>query len=237
MLVLLPSAYRGAEDFDFLAARLALGGFRVIRPQPRGIGASQGPTENISLYDFADDVAAVLSKAGSGPAVIVGHAYGNWVARAVAVRHPAKVRAVVLLAAGKKGPVPPDLVEAIASSADHSRPESERLAALRRAFFAPNSDPRGYLTGWHPAIRDMQRRAAAAIKQSEWWHAGGKPILEVQAQFDPFLPVDHQDDLRRELGSQVKVVRIAGASHALVPEQPEAVAQAIMAYVRQVEVP
>jgi hypothetical protein len=39
-LVLLPSRGRGQEDFDDLAARLAQAGYRVLRPEPRGIGGS-----------------------------------------------------------------------------------------------------------------------------------------------------------------------------------------------------
>ena len=41
-VVLLPSLGRGAEDFDPIAERLADAGYRVLRPQPRGIGRSEG---------------------------------------------------------------------------------------------------------------------------------------------------------------------------------------------------
>src|SRR5690349_9149012 len=43
VIVLLPSLGRGAEDFDEIAERIAAAGFRVIRPEPRGIGRSAGP--------------------------------------------------------------------------------------------------------------------------------------------------------------------------------------------------
>ena len=42
-IVLLPSLGRGVADFDPIAERLAAAGFRVLRPQPRGIGQSTGP--------------------------------------------------------------------------------------------------------------------------------------------------------------------------------------------------
>src|SRR5690606_15984480 len=44
-IVLLPSRGRGAEDFDPLVPFLQQKGYQVIRPEPRGIGKSQGPTE------------------------------------------------------------------------------------------------------------------------------------------------------------------------------------------------
>ena len=44
-LVVLPSYIRdGGEDYDDLTLRLVAEGGRVLRPQPRGIGASTGPS-------------------------------------------------------------------------------------------------------------------------------------------------------------------------------------------------
>jgi len=59
VIVLLPSLGRGASDFEPIAARLAGAGYRVLRPQPRGIGQSRGPLTGIDLHDYASDVAAV----------------------------------------------------------------------------------------------------------------------------------------------------------------------------------
>lgn len=56
----MPSLSRGARDFDVVADYLAKSGFKVIRPEPRGINGSTGPLENLTLHDFAADVALVL---------------------------------------------------------------------------------------------------------------------------------------------------------------------------------
>src|SRR5262249_43717710 len=56
-IVLLPSLGRGAEDFNDIAASLAGAGYRVLRPQPRGIGASRGAWDGVKLEDLAADVA------------------------------------------------------------------------------------------------------------------------------------------------------------------------------------
>ncbi len=92
-LVLLPSRGRGAEDFDDAARRLAAAGYRVLRPQPRGIGRSTGPMKDITLHDLGNDAAAVIRDQAKQPVVIVGHAFGNWVARTTSVDHPELVRA------------------------------------------------------------------------------------------------------------------------------------------------
>src|SRR5213592_4783806 len=83
-IVLLPSLGRGAADFDPIAARLAAGGFRVLRPQPRGIGRSRGPMTGIDLADLSGDIGAVIEHDRNGAAFVVGHAFGNRVARMLA---------------------------------------------------------------------------------------------------------------------------------------------------------
>src|SRR5437868_13535372 len=77
VIVMLPSLGRSGRDYDVVAARLAAEGFRVLRPEPRGIGRSKGPMENLSVHDFAADVAAVVEHENKGPVVVVGHAWGN----------------------------------------------------------------------------------------------------------------------------------------------------------------
>src|SRR5580658_4119072 len=89
LVVLIPSLGRGASDFDDLGSRLAAAGYLAAAIDPRGIGASEGPMEGATLWDYADDVAAVVAALSpQAPAVLVGHAFGNRVVRATAARHP-----------------------------------------------------------------------------------------------------------------------------------------------------
>jgi pimeloyl-ACP methyl ester carboxylesterase len=229
LIVLLPSRGRDSEDYDEVAQGLAQAGFRVLRPQPRGIGKSSGSLQNLTLHDYARDVAAVIRHYG-GPAVIVGHAYGNWVARMTAVDHPALVRGVVIAAAAAKK-YPPELSIAVTKSGDPSLPKEERLKYLRGTFFATGNDPTIWLDGWHPQASESQRLAGLATRQEEWWSAGTVPLLDLQADNDPFHPIEKMNELKDELGERVTVAVIRNASHALLPEQPKAVVEAIVAWV------
>ena len=181
-------------------------------------------------FGFARDIAAVIRHYG-GPAVIVGHAYGNWVARMTAVDHPQLVRGVVIAAAAAKK-YPPELSVAVTKSGDMSLPKEERLKYLRGTFFAPGSDPTIWLDGWHADASEAQRIAALATRQAEWWSAGTVPLLDLQADNDPFHPIERMNELKDELGSRVTVAVIRNASHALLTEQPKAVVEAIVAWVR-----
>jgi pimeloyl-ACP methyl ester carboxylesterase len=229
--VLLPSLARDSEDYDPVAAGLAAAGLRVLRPQPRGIARSSGPLAGVSLHDFARDISEVIERLGDGRAVIVGHAYGNWVARMTAVDHPQRVRGVVIAAAAARQ-YAPELTVAINQAGDAKLPDEERLAALRFAFFAPGNDPALWLTGWHPEIRDSQRAAAAAVAQAEWWSGGQAPLLDLQAEQDPFRPRAKANEMKDEFGDRVTVAVIPNASHALMPEQPKAVVDALVAWIR-----
>ena len=236
LVVLLPSRGRAAEDFDEVAAGIAKAGFRVLRPQPRGAGRSYGPMQDLSLHDFARDTAAVIRNEGGGPAVIVGHAFGNWVARMTAVDHPRLVRGVVIVAAAAKAyPAGFEganaLSEAVRKSGDPALSDAERLHYLRIAFFAPGSDASVWLKGWYPGVDEAQFAAGRATKQSEWWPGGTVPLLDLQAALDPFKPRAMMNEIKEEFGERATIVVIPNASHALLPEQPAAVVEAIVAWI------
>jgi pimeloyl-ACP methyl ester carboxylesterase len=234
-LVMLPSLGRdGYDDFDAVAVRLAADGLTVLRPQPRGIGASRGPMEGTSLHHLAADIAAVIRAEGAGRAVILGHAFGHFVARMAAVDFPDLVRGVILAAAAAKH-YAPEVAATPRRAGDLAAPEGDRLAALRLGFFAPGHDPRPWLHGWHPATQRMQIdcREKQGVAQSDWWHAGAAPMLELIPAADPFKPRDKWGELRAEFGGRVEAVVIENASHALFPEQPQAVADAILRWVAE----
>jgi pimeloyl-ACP methyl ester carboxylesterase len=231
LIVLLPSLGRGAEDFDEIAWRLALAGFRVLRPQPRGIGESKGALAGITLHDYTDDVAAVIEAANGGPAFVVGHAFGNRVARLLATTRSDLVRAVGLIAANVgRDPSPPKVREAIKASADLSLPDDKRLAALQFAFFAPGNDAHAWLAGWHPGVLAAERVAGDKTPREEDYASGHAPVLYLQPDHDPLGRIEDAQEYKRALGDRVTVVIIANASHAVVTEQPRAVATELIKY-------
>jgi pimeloyl-ACP methyl ester carboxylesterase len=233
-LVLLPSSSRDSEDFDEISEMFVTAGFRVLRPQPRGMCGSTGPMDGLTLHDYARDVAVVIERLAGGSAFVLGHAFGQWIGRCVAADSPALVRGVILAAAAAKS-ADPALREQLAKCVDTSLPDAVRLAALQVAFFAPGHDPSSWLGNWHPVASKSQRAASAATPQQEWWGAGSAPVLDMQAEFDPWRPAGTRNGIRDDLGAdRVTVVVIANASHALIPEQPDAVVRAVRDWTRTI---
>jgi pimeloyl-ACP methyl ester carboxylesterase len=237
VIVLLPSLARDSEEFDPVAERLAAAGFRVLRPQPRGYGGSVGPMTNITLHDFARDVAAVIQhdnaqRKTDAPAILAGHAFGHFVAKMTAVDFPQLVRAVILIGAAQKQPNP-EVQKSVTIATDPSQPEAERLKHLKLVFFAPGNDPKSWLTGFHAEVRAAEMIARDATPQQEYWSAGSAPILDIQGASDPYRPKSSSNELVAEFGARrVSVVIIPHSAHAVIVEQPRLVADAIVKYAR-----
>src|ERR1035438_174941 len=233
-IILLPSLGRDSNEFDPVAARIAAAGFRVLRPQPRGYGRSSGPMLNLTLHDLARDVAAVIQHENAGPAILAGHAFGHFVAKMTAVDYPDLVRAVILIGAAQRTPNPA-VQRSVAIATDPSQPEAERLKHLKLVFFAPGNDPKPWLTGFHADVRAAEIVARDATPQQEYWSAGTAPLLDIQGANDPYRPLSSSDELVKEFGpKRVSVVVIPHAAHAIVVEQPRAVADAILKYAKSI---
>jgi pimeloyl-ACP methyl ester carboxylesterase len=232
LLVLLPSLGRDSEEFDALAAAVARSGFRVLRPRPRGFGRSVGPMDKLTLRDFAADIAAVIKSQNAGPAIVAGHAYGHFIAKMTATEYPDVVRGVALVAAAQKN-IDPKVRGWLAIATDPKQPETERIKYLQMVFFAPGHDPRAWLTGFDPAVQKAQEVARDSTPQATYWSSGTAPLLDLQAEHDPYRPRSTKDQLIDEFGAdRVSVVVIADASHALPVEQPDATANALVSWAK-----
>lgn len=228
-VVMLPSLGRGAADFDDLAARLVHGGFTAVRPEPRGIGGTEGLRPDLTMRDLAGDVAAVIAAVDRGPAVVVGHAFGNRLARMTAVAHPELVTGVVCIAAGGLVAPPTDLSATLRSVFDLSRSPDEHTDDVRRAFFAPGNEPdETWRGGWFGLVAAAQGHATRSTPIEDWWLAGSARVLVLQGSHDVFAPPENGERLAAEAPERVTLVTIAGAGHALLPEQPVAIAAAIL---------
>ena len=241
-VVMIASLGRPAKDFDDLAARIADAGFTAARPQPRGIGKSSGPMEGVSLADLAADVALVIEALGGEPAVVIGHAFGQRVARMLATTTPELVRAVVTLAAGGKVPIPEKARAALAGCFDASLSAEQHLANVRYGFFADGNYATVWREGWHGAVARMQRTAtlgldaggSSANHDQSWWAGGQAPMLVIQGLQNTIALPENGRQLKAAFSDRVELIEIDGAGHALLPEKPEAITNAVLAFLRRV---
>lgn len=232
-LVLLPGLGRPSSDLDRFARLLVAARYRVVQPEPRGIGASTGPLEGLTLHDLAADIAAVIEAVGGAPVAVIGHAFGNRIARCLAADRPELVRAVVLLSASGKVPPAPGIAEAIALAQGRDTPAAVRAEAVRRAWYAPGRDISVWLDGWSQPVMRAYLAAAAATPVADFWTAGRAPLLIVQGLCDVSAPVGNGRLLKEEVGDRAALVELPGIGHALPVEDPAAVAAAVLPYLER----
>jgi proline iminopeptidase len=104
-LVIIPGGpgVASVQMYKGLRRRAAAAGLDVIMIEHRGVGMSRHddsgadlPPQAITVNQVVDDVAAVLDDAHVDSAILYGASYGTYVASGVGVRHPGRVRAMVL---------------------------------------------------------------------------------------------------------------------------------------------
>ena len=229
-VILLPSLGRGAEDFNDLASRLADAGYRSLCPHPRGIGGSSAPLDGLTMSDLAADVKAVFDAFCDNPATLVGHAFGNRVARMTATLYPESVDSVILLACGGLIQPSSEVSDALRNVFDIEVSDEDHLEYVRRVFFAEGNDPSIWFDGWHGVVAYFQGQANGNEDVRRWWGAGSAPIFIVQPSEDVTAVPQNSQLILEEFGDRVVVEVIPNAGHALLPEQPEAVAESVLGW-------
>ncbi|HTX95218.1 MAG TPA: alpha/beta fold hydrolase [Mycobacterium sp.] len=104
-LVIIPGGpgVASVQMYTGLRRRAAAAGLDVIMIEHRGVGMSRHddsgadlPPEAITVNQVVDDIAAVLDDAQVDSAVIYGASYGTYITSGLGVRHPSRIRAMVL---------------------------------------------------------------------------------------------------------------------------------------------
>ncbi|GAB5488807.1 MAG: hypothetical protein Pars2KO_23770 [Parasphingorhabdus sp.] len=233
-VILLASAGREASDFNELVTALNIAGYRTIAIDAHGIKNSTLPKGEFSLFDMADDVAAVAD-AESNPdekISVVGHAFGNRLARAFTSRNDERIDKVVLIASGGAKAIPEKANTALRNIFDPRRTVGQRTSDIDYGFFAEgNAIPDFWIVGWHTQTAILQGKAKGTDVYDQWGAGGTKPMLVLQAAEDTIAPPqDAGIPLAQQYPDRVKLVVIPNAGHALLPEQPDVIAEEVIGF-------
>jgi len=227
-VVMFASAGREASDFNELAVALNAAGYPILMIEAPEIGRSVASKESPNLFDLATDARQVYHD--RGPVIVLGHAFGNRVARASATLFQDQVEGVILIASGGQKPIPDKAAKALRNSFDPHLSQAAHTDAVRYAFFADGNDiPDYWLRGWHAATAQLQGGASPGMPSDEWTAGGVAPMLVIAGLQDTIAPPqDTIDLLERAHPERVTSVRLEGAGHALLPEKPDEIAAAIL---------
>ena len=195
----------------------------------RGMGRSSTPPGPYTMADYADDAAGLLDFVGWDDASVVGVSFGGMVAQELVLRHPARVKRLVLActsSGGKGGSSYPLHQFADLSPEDRSVKILEladtRMDAERRALHAVawEMDP-----AWasEPGRQVGARLQLEARRGHDTWDRLGRvtcPTLVCGGLFDGISPVENLENLASAIpGSQLRFFE--GGHHFLI-QDPEA---------------
>lgn len=220
------------------------GQFQVLTFDQRGSGESEKPDMEYSIALLADDTAALMDHVGFSSAHIIGESMGGMIAQELALRHPHKVRSLVLGCTTPGGPKAIPLGGAAlakAYSTDSLSPE-ERGRALAEAAFT-----KGYIErhpGIIPALIEARRQkpldpvAFSHRLQAAYAHDTydrlpyiACPTLVITGKDDALISWENSRILAKRIPG-AKLVLLEPAGHAFWVEQPEKSREAILAFLQ-----
>jgi lipase len=181
------------------AAATATAAHPMLAVDLRGRGASSGLPGPFGLARHADDLAAVLDAEGVEQVVVAGHSMGGFVAVALAVRHPERVRRLVLVDGGLPLPAPP---EGMAPEQVLQATLGPALARLVRRF-ASIEEYRGFWQA-HPALSGAWDETVQAYVDYDL--VGEPPALRSRVSADA-VRADHLDMLTGDYPALFAAVR------------------------------
>jgi 3-oxoadipate enol-lactonase len=194
--------------------------FDVLAYDQRGLGQSEKPDQACTMADYADDAAAVMAAHGWDSAHVIGVSFGGMVAQELVLRHPARVRRLVLActsAGGEGGASFPfhtiDHLEGEAR-ARHLLPISDRR--MDAAWATANPDLYKTMIAMsatdpfrdEPGRREGARRQLAARAGHDCWERLGEitaPTLIAAGRHDGIATPENQLNLAlRIVGSRLR---------------------------------
>jgi pimeloyl-ACP methyl ester carboxylesterase len=235
-IAIFPSLSRSSMDFDPAAYLLAAAGFHVVTIDPRGIGQTwtpEGALTGATLHTYAADMLDVINALELGQVHVLGHAFGNRVARVFAVDYPEVTKTVILCACGggkASEKVIPIKSKGVAAVTNPATTPAEIAADVQETFFAPGNDATPWFTGWYPAGGKAEDVAIANTPFEEAEGGGDHPMLIIQGAEDIVAQPGVGYALKEMYGERVTVREIENAGHAMMTEHPDQVADLIIEY-------
>lgn len=138
-LILIPGFASGAWNWFRQTENLSKD-FRVITFDPRGVGHSKAPAEdlqNLSMQTFVEDVSAILDDLKIERANVLGASFGGFVAQEFALKFPERLNKLILACttAGGANHVKPDIEILRSFTPDPNLSVGERIRKFIRPAF------------------------------------------------------------------------------------------------------
>jgi 3-oxoadipate enol-lactonase len=244
-LVMIHGAQGDQTMFDDLASRFA-DKFRVLTFDQRGSGLSGKPHTAYSIALLADDTAMLMEHTGFSQAHVIGVSMGGTIAQELVLRHPAKVRSVILGCTTPGGRKAIRIGGGAFAAAYSTRPMTaeERGRALAEAAFT-----KGYIEQHpdiipamiearrqrplDPAALEQRMKAVLAHDAYDRLPQITCPTLVITGKDDALVAWQNSELLAERIPG-AKLVVLEAAGHCFWLEQPQQSRDAIAQFLESV---
>jgi len=188
--------------------------FDLICYDQRGLGQTQTPSHDYTMAEYADDAAALLDYLQIDQIAVMGVSFGGMVAQEFALRHPSRIKHMVLACTSSGGVGNPsyplhelELLEESVRAKKHLQISDNRRDD---AWIAENPDRWETLMALTLAARAAQRDPEGALKQLEARKGHDTfsrlpelkmPILLAGGRYDDIAPVANMQALDAQLAN------------------------------------
>jgi pimeloyl-ACP methyl ester carboxylesterase len=213
------------KDYPTLALDLPGHGAQADRP---------GPAE-MTVADYADSVRSMLARQQLNEVCLVGHSLGSAIALRLAVEYPSIVCRLVLIGAGARLRVLPEVLQQARTA---PAPALHRLVSLG---FAPGHEDQAeaYFEAMAPTAPGMLHRDLAACDSFDMMEDLGRvaqPTLILVGDTDRLTPPKYARYLADHL-ARAALTTIPDVGHYLPVEAPQAVAIAMREWLSRAYAP
>lgn len=197
-----------------------------------GHGRSRGRGRS-SISEYADLIVNWMEAVGLPRAIWVGHSMGGAIAQWAALHYPERVAALVLVATGARLRVSPLILEGLRADFPKTvdlitewswgaAPPARRVEEGRRLLLATD-----------PAVIEGDYRACDAFDVMGRLGEIQAPALVIGGTADRMTPIKYAEYLAAHL-PKAELVRVEGAGHMVMLEQPEVVAEAVRSFLDRI---
>lgn len=109
------------------------------------------------------------------------------------------------------------------------------VLTVQSVWFTPRTDGSIWLNGWDPLQIMAFTAASNATELDDWWGGGSAPMLILQGLQDRIAPPSNGRDLRNSYPDRVSLIELRGTAHALLPEEPDLIASAIIQFLEAID--
>lgn len=241
-LILVPGLGGDSRAFNPLLPFIRKERLRFITFDPRGLGRSQGTSEDCTIEQMVLDLLGLMDHLEINEAFLLGASLGALVVKSIALRFPRRVKGLVLCTPpATAGPAAHEWSQKLLSLLSNTPPQ-EIMMRLLESMVAPQYLERnkGVLQdlALHYKIDErtrlvMIRQLEVLRAQEEVWALPGVPCLILGGKEDRLVRAQDLEKISRRL-PQSRLVLLEGVGHHLALEAPLQVAREVAGFVAAV---